>query len=990
MSINKNNSSNYKTNSLDLFIDRHHLIKHFAEYINNDPVTEKILYFYGDGGNGKSLLLKYLWTKCCNRFKKEIWQQMLSQKDLKLLAGDIASPNNADNFVRVPAVLHDFGSQPIGDDKPKDAFYGLLMLRRRIGIEAKKLKYKLRFPLFDFACVWYQHKKHQLPKESLEKLFPEEEFELAIQIVDAFKLVPYGELVDAILDVVLKYSGENLLVKLKQRGLKKEDIEQIRDMDVDTELIFELPRLLAEDLNSAMSQKDRKYIPERLVLFFDTHEAFWGNQRNLGNDSHFERDEWLRYFLSELTKLKFSDGIVVVVAGREIPRWYNADEYNIPQEDLDIQSVNYLSKADAREYLRRAGISNQNLQQNAINYASARENQVHPLLLGLCADVIFKGKQGLDKLDINTDFSKKAKLLINRLLKYVDREIEYAVHALSACRGFNYDIYELLGKELKFQASKPSFEVLTEFSFVWETQEQGKDWYHIHDLLRRLDNEENNKTTQQAHEVLEKYYREQGEIAEAIYHANRLDWERGVDEWVEEFDKALELSRYDECRVLLEIRNGLIIQSDFELGRVSKAESDYFAKLALYQQAEQEYTEAIESYNQALNHAPDYIIAHNNKGLALAALGDLKAGLSQYQQAQNSYKKAIESYNQALKIAPDDIYAHNNKGGALQRLGDSQAKLSQHQQAQDSYTQAIESCNQTLKIAPDYIAAHNKKGDTLQRLGDLQAKLSQHQQAQDSYTQAIESYNQALKIAPDYIAAHNNKGIALLRLGDLQADLSQHQDAQNFYKKAIESYNQVLKIAPDYITVHNNKGITLQSLGDLQTGLSQHQDAQNSYKKAIESYNQVLKIAPDYITVHNNKGIALKKLGDLQTGLFQKQDALISYTQAIICFNEALNRAPDYIQIHNNKGITLQSLGNLQADLTQQQEAFKSYQAALAEFNRSLEIAPDNKQVRNLRDDLQELLYGKKSSKTIWLTSIILLLLFLFIGVWKVVGNKIF
>ena len=52
MSINKNNSSNYKTNSLDLFIDRHHLINHIAEYINNAPVTEKMLYFYGDGGKG--------------------------------------------------------------------------------------------------------------------------------------------------------------------------------------------------------------------------------------------------------------------------------------------------------------------------------------------------------------------------------------------------------------------------------------------------------------------------------------------------------------------------------------------------------------------------------------------------------------------------------------------------------------------------------------------------------------------------------------------------------------------------------------------------------------------------------------------------------------------------------------------------------------------------------------------------------------------------
>jgi Flp pilus assembly protein TadD len=747
MSINQKKASNYKANrALELFIDRHHLIKHFAEYINNDPVTDKILYFYGDGGNGKSLLLKYLRTQCCNRFDQKIWQQIIHQKDLKLLASDIAIPNNTDDFIPVPAVLHDFGSPPIDDDKPQDLFYGLLMLRRNIGIEAKKLKYKkykLRFPLFDFACVWYLHQKRQLSKDRWKELFPEEEFELTMQIVDALSNTSWGEISGAVLNVFLNRLGKNIYTLWQQRGLKKEAIEEIQDMDLDTELIFELPRLLAQDLNAAMSE-DKS--PERLVLFFDTHEAFWGSQRDVRNNRYFEQDKWLRYFLAEL---EFSHGIMVVVAGREIPRWQDADEYKIPQEHLDIQLVNHLSEADAKEYLRRAGISNNILQQSAINYASVAVNQVHPFLLGLCADVILQGNQGLNELDLNVNFADKAKQLINRLLKYADREIDYAVHALSACRGFNYDIYELLGKELKFQLSKPSFGVLTEFSFVWEGKEKDKDWYRIHDLLRRLDYEEDNQTTRQAHEVLEKYYREQGEIAEAIYHANRLDWQRGVNEWVDEFDETLKLSRYDECRVLLEIRNELVIQSDFQLGRVSRAEGDYFTTLAQHQQAKKEYLEAVESYNQALNGAPDDIYAHNNKGNALKNLGNLQAGLSQHEDALNSYTQAIASYNQALNRAPDYIIAHNNKGLALQSLGKLQAGLSQHQDALNSYTEAIASYNQALNGAPDYIYAHNNKGLALQSLGNLQAGLSQHQDAIKNYEAALAEFNRSLEIAPD-------------------------------------------------------------------------------------------------------------------------------------------------------------------------------------------------------------------------------------------------
>ncbi len=395
MSINQKKASNYKANrALELFIDRHHLIKHFAEYINNEPVTEKILYFYGDGGNGKSLLLKYLRTKCCNRFDRKIWQQIIHQKDLKLLASDIAIPNNTNDFIPVPAVLHDFGSPPIDDDKPQDLFYGLLMLRRNIGIEAKKLKYKkykLRFPLFDFACVWYLHRKHQLSKDRWKELFPEEEFELTMQILDALSNTSWGEISGAVLNVFLNRLGKNIYTLWQQRGLKKEAIEEIQDMDLDTELIFELPRLLAQDLNAAMTQKDS---PERLVLFFDTHEAFWGSQRDVGDYRYFQQDKWLRYFLAEL---EFSHGIVVVVAGREVPRWQDADEYDIPQEHLDIQLVNHLSETDAREYLRRAGISNRDIQQNAIDYSSASGKSSSSVFVRFVCGCDFAGKPGVKR-----------------------------------------------------------------------------------------------------------------------------------------------------------------------------------------------------------------------------------------------------------------------------------------------------------------------------------------------------------------------------------------------------------------------------------------------------------------------------------------------------------------------------------------------------------------------------------------------------------------
>jgi tetratricopeptide (TPR) repeat protein len=39
--------------ALDLFTDRHDAIWLFASYLNDDPARDRILFFHGDGGNGK-------------------------------------------------------------------------------------------------------------------------------------------------------------------------------------------------------------------------------------------------------------------------------------------------------------------------------------------------------------------------------------------------------------------------------------------------------------------------------------------------------------------------------------------------------------------------------------------------------------------------------------------------------------------------------------------------------------------------------------------------------------------------------------------------------------------------------------------------------------------------------------------------------------------------------------------------------------------------
>ncbi len=998
---------------LQLFTDRHEFTRRFASYLNDDPPPAKILYFFGDGGNGKSLLLKHLQYHCCKRFSPQVWQQLRALPESQ--AAEVADfVRNAEpkTYTPIPVVKHDFGLIPIKEDKPQDRFYGLLMLRRNVAAATKK--YKFKFPNYDFACFWYLLNKGE-SNATLSQLFPDDVAELVAPVVETFAEFPVVAQAVAVLKGIDKLGGIKRAMKLIQNrlGVSDETADEIRRKDIDTELIDYLPKLFAGDLNAAMVGKNK---PDRLVMLFDTHEKMWDEKRNSQGATFWYQDEWFRRLLRALD---YKLGIVVAVAGRDCPvtqlRWPNASKFPIPADYIDAQLVWHLSPADARDYLHKVEIDKADLADAVIKYASVNPDeswdnlQVHPFYLGLCADVVLaERKRGIELLV--SDFARIPKLenktaeLTDRLLLYVDREVRLAVHSLSACRAFDEDLYVKLGGGCHFQASSANFEVLTSFSFVWKSEKRGDNWYRIHDLLRRLDADRDNQKTRRAHEVLEGHYREVGDAAEAIFHANRLDWERGVKEWKEVFDKALEKSRYGECESLLGVRDELWIKSDSWLGKISRSEGDYYARLARHAEAKKEYLEAVAAYDSELIITPENEATLNNKSLALRCLGNLQAEISEFEAAKLSYSEAISTCTRALQIAPDHISCLNNKGIALLCMGDLQTRLYEFDAAKLSYSEAIASCNSAQRIAPDYIYvlnskglaliglgklqvnlsefetaqlsyseaifaftsalqlaqndnyALNNKGIGLRHLGDLQARVSEFETAKISYFDAIAAYNSALQIAPGSISAFKNKGLALQSLGNLQLKLSEFESAKLSYSEAIFAYNSALVIAPDDVGAFTNKGIALRGLGYLQARLSEFEAAKLSYSEAIAAFNSALIIAPDYIYAVNSKGIALRCLADLQAKLNEFEAAKQSYSEAIAVFNTALQIAPDYNYALNNKGIALQSLGNLQAKLSEQQEALKNWQEALEMFNRSLAIAPNDDRLRNRRDSLQEYL----------------------------------
>ena len=553
------------------FTDRHELTLRFAEYLNDDELDpHKILFFYGDGGNGKSLLLKFLLENCCKRFPLETWTELKTKTHPEIVEFIKTITDWESDFQFVPATLLDFESPARSSrpEQPQDNFDGLLILHNQLITNAVRLGYKLSFPLYEFACILYLQKKGKLTNESVNRLFPSPELfasKLAVFLIKelpnalAAHILPgfLASLTSSSWNIITQDLGGDLSLYLQGRGLQKKDFQRITELDPDAELIVALPNFFAEDLKVAMQ---REGAPEKLVLFFDTHEAFWGEGRNQGSARFFKQDEWLRCLLSQLLELP---QIVIVMAGREIPQWHRASYCSITADKLECRQVFNFQVTDALDYLQRVGIEDTQVQQGLIAYSSFDGDSVHPLLLGLCADLVRMApekKEAFTAADFQSvsetgeGFNRKLGILVERLLKYTDRVLEDAVYVLSACRAFNEDLYFHLGESLKCNPSHAAFDSLLSFSFVWQAEQQGEGWYRLHPFIRRFNHEQKRERTQAAHQVLERYYRERGNLAEALYHAYWQEPLRAKEEWIEVFGKANQQEDNELCQALAEIK----------------------------------------------------------------------------------------------------------------------------------------------------------------------------------------------------------------------------------------------------------------------------------------------------------------------------------------------------------------------------------------------------------------------------------------------------
>ena len=268
----------------------------------------------------------------------------------------------------------------------------------------------------------------------------------------------------------------------------------------------------------------------------------------------------------------------------------------------------------------------------------------------------------------------------------------------------------------------------------------------------------------------------------------------------------------------------------------------------------EDYTNAIDSFNKVLEINPKNQRAYNYKGDAFFRMG--------------RYDEAITCYDKALEINPRYLDVLKDKGLALERLGRN--------------NEAMECYNEALRIRPDYHDAEYAKKMLLLKLSSpnpdppTPRDVILGSDPKNPYNDpTLPHYNPALDKEDDssgYPFSHDadqwsNKGSSLADLGR--------------YEEAIKCYDKAIELRPNDTAVWYSKGNALLIL--------------NRYVQAITCYNKVLELNPNHLHTWNNKGNALYYLG--------------RYEAAIQCYDKVLQLNPTYSDAWYSKGNALRKLG---------------------------------------------------------------------------------
>jgi tetratricopeptide (TPR) repeat protein len=251
-----------------------------------------------------------------------------------------------------------------------------------------------------------------------------------------------------------------------------------------------------------------------------------------------------------------------------------------------------------------------------------------------------------------------------------------------------------------------------------------------------------------------------------------------------------------------------------------------------------DYEAAIQGYDEALKHSPDYVVAYYNRGSAYHHIGALDSAITDFARVleldpeqvaayrqrgliyarKGNYERAIQDYDAALALLSEgrDEHAKSSTLGAIvYDRANAHFRLRSYEQALADYTTALEH-------ARDHVEAYLNRGLTYSALGN--------------YPEALRDFNQAIVLAPHQALSFHHRGQVYARMGR--------------YTEALKDYDRALELNPRYASVHNNRGLLYVKI--------------EAYPEAVEAYQHAMALQPDWATPYYNAACAAALMEDVE------------------------------------------------------------------------------------------------------------------------------
>jgi tetratricopeptide (TPR) repeat protein len=920
---------------LSAFVDRYHAIRKFVERVNNGGLRNGTIAFYGDGHFGKTMLSKYLQEHCVKQIGETDLTALRAREDEDFVTALrlIQEPS------RIPYASIDFDYD---QEDLHDSYKGL----HRLYLNLKKT-YKHDFPLFAYACLNLLVSENKREEEARKEFGPsiydrirDLDLSLAAEVgQDSFSpKIDLKQLANFLTETVMIGS-----TRLREgvRSLFKPDDSQKRWMSKiatlgPEELREELPLFFALDLQSIVARKED---PKRVVLFFDSFEAPHANDRN----------HWLARLANELRE---SERTMIVLMGRKLSAWMDRSE---------VCYIGPLSAGDAQLMVWKAGVSDTNIAELMIDCATLEADKIDPHYLSLCIDRAKKsGRPTLERTDFQDLYGES----LDQRLRFEEPDAKKAIIALSSCRYFDRDIYDLLGDRIGFSHSLEEFEDLCNRPLV--VKASAGEPFRIETRLRKLVMNSWPSATREAHKALEAYYTqrvEEGEglaVLSAIYHANRnhtKSWERSLEMWEKVFRNALKESNYELCGLLIKLTKGkepdnLVIKDDSWRAKLLAAEAIYFAHLSENRAARRVASKARRLFMRAstARSAENYIY----QGLTLMGIGELLAGRkAQTARASCYYKLAQDAFDKAHTTLP--CQALIGKARALIDQAALYEASKQNQRAKEMYDAAILACKEVGDYGCDEgngVEANVLTGQSLQGLGRLRQNERDFQTALDFDTRAMQAYEMSLTVAVDNADIYIRMASANIFAAEICEEANAHSIASardsnireviTFYRQALATCDSALKYAPRHVDANVKRAVAHLGLGKLLVGSHGNSGGTEQFEKAIVASGVALETAPKNVEAFTIRAQALLRLGQSRYFNNDLASAERSYVHAIAVCGEALALAPESADLYSLRAAAHLSLAELWLRLKPTQDATEYYDLSVLDYDEALRLGPDD------------------------------------------------